>query len=261
MPYKRLRSGKTIETETASNLSSAAKKRIASAVTKQNISLMKLSDKPGAIEEIKECGYYILRTSHDLNTYFAAVSGKYKLSPVKIELCAFIRELCEAIEPFAVKRGFAVVHNLRQKDVFVYTDAEKLCYSIGNLVLNAMENSHKGGRIRVSVSMTKKFVKITVGDRGCGMDEETVLHCCEPFFSKKSENPEETMGLGLTLARHFASESGGRMTIRSEEEKGTAISLLLPIMERETAGLSVESPAADTVRKYSGTLNMVFAEI
>ena len=261
MPYKRLRSGKTIETETASNLSSAAKKRIASAVTKQNISLMNLSDEPGAAEEIKVCGYFILRTSYDLYEYFAAVSGKYKLNPVKIELCAFIRELCEAIEPFAVKRGFAVVHTLRQKDVFVYTDAEKLCYSIGNLVLNAMENTHKGGRIRVSVSTTKKFVKITVGDRGCGMDEETVLHCCEPFFSKKSENPEETMGLGLTLARHFASESGGRMTIHSEEEKGTAISLLLPIMERENAGLAVESPAAYTVRKYAGTLNMVFAEI
>ncbi len=258
MAIKRLRSGKTIESAKVSKLSETAKKHIAEAVMKQNISLMEIEENTkDSAEKIKTAGYYILRTSHDMNEYFSAVAGNYKLSPIKIEIGELISGFCETLRPFAIKRGFGITYNSCKDKVFIRADLKKLCYVLANLVLNATENSPKGERIRISVSATRRFAKIIVGDRGYGMDEETLLSCCEPFFSKK----EDSMGLGLTLARHFAAESGGRMNISSKPGKGTTVSLLLPVEEGEQTDLCVGSPAADIMARNTEILNMVFAEI
>lgn len=261
MKYKRLRSGKTIESKKASELSEIAKERTSEALRSQHISLMKLfEENPEVSEEIRSSGYYILRTVTDMNEYFSAVSGSYSLAPKKIELAAFLMKFCEKAEPFLTEKSFAIMHSVNLKNVFVEADAEKLLGVIANLVRNAMENSPAGTRIRVSLSVTKKFAKITVGDKGFGMDEETILRCCEPFY-KNSADKKNKMGLGLTLAHHFAAESGGRISIRSEEGKGTAVSVLLPIMPKEKTLVAVESPVSEIFGERNHIIETVFADI
>ena len=261
MTFKRLRAGKTIESEKAAMLSLIAKRNVEDFLRIQNINLMKLSDCDAKIvKEIKSSGYYMLKTCHDMNEYFSAVSGSYKISPKKEELCELTKEFCSAIKFFAEERGFGILHNLNDEKVFVNIDTDKFYYTIANIVLNAMESSPSGTRIKISLSVTKKFAKLTVSDKGSGMDEETAEHCCEPFFSTKKGKNESRMGLGLTLARHFADESSGRFYIKSEEGKGTSVSIMLPLLEKEEQGLSVKSSGEEIFRRGQRILEMVFAK-
>lgn len=260
MIYKRLRASKTIESKKAEKLSCAVKGRVESSVRNQCVNLMKLSDSEAEIAaEIRDAGYYMLRTCRDMNEYFSAVSGNYKISPEKEELCEFITKFCEAVKPFAERRGFGILHNLSCKEVFVNVDTDKFYYALANIVLNAMENSMEGTRIKISLSVTKKFAKIMVSDKGTGMNEETAKHCCEPFFSTKKEKNENRMGLGLTLARHFVQESGGRFHIKSKPGKGTSVSVMLPLIE-EGQGLAVKSSSEDIFKRGFEILEMVFAK-
>ena len=128
-------------------------------------------------------------------------------------------------------------------------DKERFSFAFLNLLLNSAENTPEKGKIRIIVSKTKKFVKITVADNGIGMDEETALHCAEPFYSKNFFREKPKMGLGLTLVHHFVSENGGRISLRSEKDKGTFVSMLLPLVEggKESvfAGSSVPDLSGD----------------
>ena len=73
------------------------------------------------------------------------------------------------------------------------------------------------------------------------MNEETIIRCTEPFFVKGEIPGKKRMGLGLTLAHHFAVKSGGRLKIKSRIGEGTSVSILLPVAGTDKTELSVGS--------------------
>jgi CheY-like chemotaxis protein len=70
-------------------------------------------------------------------------------------------------------------------------------------------------------------------DDGEGMDEETLGHAIEPFFTTKGVG--KGTGLGLSMVQGLAEQSGGQLTISSQKGKGTTVELLLPAGERPAA--------------------------
>ncbi|MGI4942751.1 MAG: ATP-binding protein, partial [Janthinobacterium lividum] len=70
------------------------------------------------------------------------------------------------------------------------------------------------------------YVRLEVMDSGPGMDGDTLAHAAEPFFSTKPRG--RGTGLGLSVARGFAEQSGGMMAIRSAPGEGTTVQIWLP---------------------------------
>lgn len=70
------------------------------------------------------------------------------------------------------------------------------------------------------------FVRISVIDHGKGMRPEVLARSSEPFFTTKQRGAGT--GLGLAMARGFAEQSGGALTIASAPGRGTNVSLWLP---------------------------------
>lgn len=62
---------------------------------------------------------------------------------------------------------------------------------------------------------------IRIRDEGMGMSPEAISHCMDPFFTTKKNGT----GLGLTLSKQYTQENNGTLTIRSEREKYTEISI------------------------------------
>lgn len=242
MSYKRLRSVKKIESDLAAKLSLSVKKQLSEAVMNQFVETMKIpAEFSEATDGINTMGYLILRVGHNLNDYFEAVSGSGKYINEKTEICGLLSDICIKSEEYIGRKNLGLICRMPKENIVVDIDREKFCYAILNLILNAAENTPSGGRIRVGISKTKNFVKIIVGDNGFGMDEESINHCFEPFYTKNNVPGEAKMGLGLTLARNFVFESGGRMNITSEKGKGTAVSMLIPLIKGENVSLSVGS--------------------
>ncbi len=75
------------------------------------------------------------------------------------------------------------------------------------------------------------------------MSPEILQRAFEPFFTTKEGRGT---GLGLSTIYGFANQSGGHVTIESEEGKGTTVNLFLP-RERE-AGASAGAEAARAFR-------------
>ena len=81
------------------------------------------------------------------------------------------------------------------------------------------------------------YVRISVSDAGVGMDDDTLAQSIEPFFTTKG--PGKGTGLGLSMAKAFAEQSSGALTIESEPHAGTTIRLWFRPVEAKTKAIPV----------------------
>jgi CheY-like chemotaxis protein len=82
---------------------------------------------------------------------------------------------------------------------------------------------------------------LSVSDTGCGIPESVMGRVFDPFFTTKPIG--QGTGLGLSMIYGFARQSGGHVTIHSEVEKGTTVSLFLPRFVGEMVVAEAVNPA------------------
>lgn len=104
-----------------------------------------------------------------------------------------------------------------------------------NILLNAIEAMTRSGRIRIGASRVTEsnaeFVRVTICDEGRGMDEVTHSRALEPLFSTKNT---VGVGMGLTVAYGTVQKMGGTLTIESKPEKGTTVTVTVPVADTES---------------------------
>jgi CheY-like chemotaxis protein len=98
-------------------------------------------------------------------------------------------------------------------------DGGRLVIRTGAVVLDEASADHEG-------LPPGRYARLQVVDTGTGMDEATLAHAFEPFFSTKA--PDEGTGLGLATVYGIVSQAGGRASVESQPGRGTTVTALLP---------------------------------
>lgn len=94
-----------------------------------------------------------------------------------------------------------------------------------NIIKNAIEASGNGGTVDVVLDVNSAgMTQIRVIDTGVGIPDEAINRLGEPFFSSK----EKGTGLGLTVSFKIIEQHGGDISYKSEPNKGTTATVLLP---------------------------------
>ena len=110
----------------------------------------------------------------------------------------------------------------------VLSDSNQLELALLNLVLNARDALPDGGSIRIAAGRQPGGDKVilTVADDGVGMAPDVLRRAAEPFYTTKPSGAGT--GLGLAQVHGIVEQSGGSLTIDSEEGRGTKVTILLP---------------------------------
>jgi PAS domain S-box-containing protein len=133
----------------------------------------------------------------------------------------------------------------------VEVDANQLELAILNLTVNARDAMPDGGDIILAAREQPgadastgleagKYIRVSVSDTGEGMDEETLRKATEPFFTTKGIG--KGTGLGLSMVHGFAEQSGGRLMLYSEKNKGTTAALWLPVARGSVQTVATAQP-------------------
>jgi two-component system sensor histidine kinase RegB len=107
----------------------------------------------------------------------------------------------------------------------VYCSPEGLVQVLLNLVQNAVQASPPDEPVQLSVEAGQGTVRFVCGDRGHGIAEAALPRVGEPFFTTKPTG--QGMGLGVFLAKAFATRHGGTLRVSSEPGRGTVVTLEL----------------------------------
>lgn len=94
-----------------------------------------------------------------------------------------------------------------------------------SIIFNSFDALPEGGRIKVVTKMRDDDVEVSVIDNGLGMNEEVKKRVFEPFFTTKGEGGH---GIGLSVAQGIVSRHGGRISVESQPDVGTAFTVTLP---------------------------------
>ncbi|MFY9878426.1 MAG: PAS domain S-box protein, partial [Pseudolabrys sp.] len=140
----------------------------------------------------------------------------------------------------------------------IEVDTNQLELALLNLTLNARDAMPDGGDIILaareeSVAAAHKgleadnYIRVSVTDTGEGMDEETLGRATEPFFTTKGVG--KGTGLGLSMVHGFAEQSGGRLILHSQKDRGTTAELWLPVAKASAQPVNpAQAAPAKTVR-------------
>ena len=106
---------------------------------------------------------------------------------------------------------------------------------IDRLVSNAVKFSDEPREVEIVVTVEGKEARIAVQDRGCGVDLSQVESAFALFSQINRESKEQQGGgMGLPIARKYASAHRGRLEFREREGGGSVVSLILPVVDAAT---------------------------
>jgi signal transduction histidine kinase len=148
------------------------------------------------------------------------------------------KTVAELLANFAAARQVTIEVDVPASALLVRLDPGEAQQVLSNVVLNAIQASREGGRVRVSAEELRavppgsrsdpdgQYVRILVADQGEGIAPEDLPHVFEPFFTTKG--PGEGTGLGLAIAEAVVQDAAGWIEAASASEQGTQVSIYLP---------------------------------
>lgn len=116
------------------------------------------------------------------------------------------------------------------EDIYVYADKNMISTTIRNLISNALKFTAEGGEVKVSMELMKKTVTVNVTDTGIGMKPEKLdkLFKISEKVKTYGTAKEEGTGLGLILCKEFVEKNKGKLTVTSEQGKGSCFTFTVP---------------------------------
>lgn len=120
---------------------------------------------------------------------------------------------------------YNIIKKLSPQIPMAWIDLAQAERVVVNIIFNAVQAMPEGGSISVGTGLNSEggFVRITIGDTGCGIPPENLPHLFDPFYSTR---PKGT-GLGLAIAHEIVQAHGGHIEVESTVGQGTTFHIFL----------------------------------
>jgi signal transduction histidine kinase len=153
-------------------------------------------------------------------------TGNMSLIPKSESLNQLMQELKLSFEH--VKDRAVLKISIPTEDTIAYLDKGRLMQVLTNMVNNSRKFTPETGLIEVGYSIINSRIELFVKDNGKGIPKEKQKDIFNRFF-KVNEGDVGT-GLGLAISKSIVDQMNGFIQVESEEGKGTAFYISLPLM-------------------------------
>lgn len=202
-------------------------------------------EKKNQLEMIKESGEGLLCIINDILDLSKLESGKLTFNETLIPLKSFLEHTVNMYQDLAKRKHNTLELFLAEDLKENYLgDPNRLRQILINLIGNAIKFT-SSGQVRLSVSGHAQGVSFEISDTGIGIDSESLPKIFDHFT--QADNSGRTQfggtGLGLAIVKMLVSQWNGSISVRSEPEKGTTFSLIIPLTPTEDKPVQVPKEA------------------
>ncbi|HET9412003.1 MAG TPA: ATP-binding protein [Candidatus Saccharimonadales bacterium] len=162
---------------------------------------------------------------------FTALSGSTKPNFAKNDIRALVQEVCDTQHLVAQQKNVRLI--LRDewpKKVLLTCDANGMKRALHNVVSNAIKYTRDNSQVEIGYQKTAKQHCIFVSDHGIGIPQNEQKKVFGGFYRASNAKASGVggTGLGLYLTQAIIAQHKGKITVESQEGKGTTFSMFLP---------------------------------
>ena len=196
-------------------------------LTSIRIMLDNISDNPDMPQEIRED--FIQDISKQVEHMSSLVisllkiakfdAGTIKMENEEIDAKKLIDSVINNLAILIEIKEIEVITKIDEKAIFI-ADYKWQQEALTNILKNAIEHSQPKSNIYIIVENAIIFLKIKIKDEGQGIEQKDLKHIFERFYRAKNCN-EDSIGIGLSLAKTIIEQNNGYIKATSEVGKGT----------------------------------------
>ncbi len=180
--------------------------------------------------DIHDSGHFLLGVINDILDMSKIEAGRFTLNYETIIVEDIIEETLRIINRDAEIKNLTIEDEIKSS-LRIKADRRAVKQILLNLLSNAVKFSRSGGKINVRARIVSNFLRITIEDNGIGISREDLRKLGRPFEQVQNQltRNHKGSGLGLAISRSLAEMHGGALRMRSVENRGTIVSLQLPL--------------------------------
>lgn len=133
------------------------------------------------------------------------------------------------------QQGFGIIFETPRTPLpQAVVDTDALAQAFINLLDNAVKYSGEAKQIHIRLAQQDKFLTVSITDHGIGIPREEQSKIFDKFYrvSTGLVHDVKGSGLGLSLVTHIVKAHHGRITVESEQGRGSTFTIHLPVAER-----------------------------
>ncbi len=177
----------------------------------------------------------------------AAISGRVSVDFTCFSLTDAVADIVQICRT-TMDRSVQLVYQPPIEEHRTHGNRGLLEQALLNILINAYHattimrkpDCRQGGQVTIDImaaepgstghTETLNYVQLRISDNGVGFSKDNLAHAFTPFFTTKEKSVGT--GLGLTMAHNTISQHQGKIVIKSEQNRGTDVSIYLPIPEQ-----------------------------
>ncbi len=205
------------------------------------------------IRAVSNAGSHLLNTVNDILDLSKIEAGKLAIDEHPFIMKDIIEEISSILEIKAEEKGL-------QLNTFIYDNSDELIVGdpfrvkqiLYNITGNAIKFTEKGSvEIKCEGIKGKNSIdyRISITDSGIGIPEDKLEGIFESFeqAEKSTSRKYGGTGLGLSISKRIAELLNGKITVKSEEGKGSVFTITLPMLIASAAQKEIN--IKDTAKK------------
>ncbi|NLT51713.1 MAG: HAMP domain-containing histidine kinase, partial [Ignavibacteria bacterium] len=152
----------------------------------------------------------------------------------EVDMIRLIEDIYRQFSVAAARKNVKLLKNIKFDELVMHTDGNLVSEILNNLVNNSLKFTEKGSieiSAQIIIKEKKDILELKVTDTGIGIPKDKQDLIWEEFrqASEGTTRTYQGTGLGLTIVRRYAEILGGRTYVESEEMKGAAFIVELPL--------------------------------
>ncbi|MBE9005864.1 HAMP domain-containing histidine kinase [Fortiea sp. LEGE XX443] len=197
---------------------------------------IKLQQEPksnnGTLDVLKRQNYRLSQLVGDL---LLLTRIDQKQITVEYQLCCLndlISDLIEELAFLAIENQVNLARQMQvTKKVYVQGNEEQLYRLIANLIINAIQATHSGGKVIIFLEVSELYAIIKVQDTGIGIAPEHQQRIFDRFYRVDRDRSRSSggSGLGLAIALAIVQAHKGNIHVQSQSGLGTTFTIRLPL--------------------------------
>ena len=200
-------------------------------LTSISIMLDNIRENPNMDEHTRQ--EFIYEISRQINWINWLVISLLKLSKLDSNTAVFVQKEIKVEDLINnVVKNLAIPIDIKQQNVIVNGSSDVMFVgdynwqleALTNIVKNCIEHTVENKNIYINWEENNFYTKIAIKDEGVGIDKKDVKHIFERFYKGKNSS-ENSVGIGLALAKSIIEKDNGYIICVSELGRGTTFEI------------------------------------